>query len=277
MVDVGIVILNFKMRALVETCLTTLFNDIKSAGLSVSVIVTDNKSEDGLVEWIAENFPQVTTIITEGNIGFARGVNPGLRALEARYYFVLNPDTQFIEPETIRRLYDWMEEHPKVGVSAPRLLYGDGTLQYSCHQFPSLSVQLIRRSPLSRHSFFKKRIDSFLLKDIDRTQARPVDWVQGSAMFIRHEALQEVGLLDEGFWMYFEDTDWCRRFWQRGWLIYYVPQIALVHHHGRGSASVPGIIAPLFKNPLARAHLKSWARYFWKWRGSRSQNIQPIL
>lgn len=268
MVDVGVVILNFKMRKLVETCLTTLFADLENSGLTAAVVVTDNNSEDGLLEWIGEKFPQVQTIQIGGNFGFASGVNPGLRVLDAKYYFVLNPDTQFINPNTIRNLYDWMEEHPTVGVSGPRLLNGDGTLQYSCHQFPSLSIQLIRRSPLSHHQFFKRRIDSFLLKDIDRTKARPVDWIQGSAMFIRKEALNQVGLLDEGFWMYFEDTDWCRRFWQKGWLVYYLPQISLMHLHGRGSAKVPGMIAPIFKNRLAREHLKSWARYFWKWRGA---------
>ncbi len=266
MVDVGVVILNFKMRQLVEVCLKTLFEDVANAGLTVGVVVTDNKSDDGLVNWIRENYPMVQTIVNEGNVGFARGVNPGLRALTARYYFVLNPDTRFIEPNTIRRLFDWMEAHPKVGMSGPRLLNGDGTLQYSCHRFPSPTIQLVRRSPLARYRFFKRRIDLFLLKDIDRTHPRPVDWIQGSAMFIRKEALDAVGLLDEGFWMYLEDTDWCRRFWQQGWLVYYVPHIALLHFHGRGSATVPGVIAPLFKNALARAHLKSWARYFWKWR-----------
>ncbi len=268
MVDVGIVILNFKMRNLVEVCLKTLFEDVGASGLTVAVVVTDNKSEDGLVEWIHENYPQVQTVVTDGNVGFARGVNPGLRMLEARYYFVLNPDTQFIEPNTIRRLYDWMETHPRVGVSGPRLLNGDGSLQFSCHRFPTLTVQLIRRSPLSKYRFFKKRIDHFLLRDSDCTKDRPVDWIQGSAMFIRHEALRDVGYLDERFWMYFEDADWCRRFWNAGWMIYFLPHIALLHFHGRGSAKVPGMIKPLFKNKLAREHLKSWARYFWKWRAA---------
>lgn len=266
MVDVGIVILNFRMRKLVETCLQTLFSDIKNSELSVEVVVTDNASGDGLLEWIAENFPQVKTKQIGGNFGFARGVNPGVAMLDAKYYFILNPDTQFVEPNTIKRLYDWMEAHTRVGVASPRLLNGDGSLQYSAHQFPTLTVQLIRRSPLSRYTYFKRRVDKFLLKDIDRTVARPVDWVQGSAMFIRKEALDQVGLLDERFFMYFEDTDWCRRFWQAGWLIYYLPEISLVHHHGRGSAQVPGMLKPLFKNKLAREHLRSWALYFWKWR-----------
>lgn len=266
MVDVGIVILNYKMRALVQACLDTLFRDITSSELSVSVVVTDNKSDDGLFEWIHANHPSVQMIETEGNVGFSRGVNPGIRALDAHYYFILNPDTQFTEANTIRQLFDWMQAHPRVGVAAPRLLNGDGSLQYTAHRFPSLAIQLIRRSPLSSHRFFKERIDRFLLKDIDRTQARPVDWVQGSAMFIRKEALDAVGLLDERFWMYYEDTDWCRRFWRAQWPVYYVPQISLMHLHGRGSAKVPGMIAPLLKNKLARAHLKSWAQYFWKWR-----------
>lgn len=273
MVNVGIVILNYKMRALVEACLHTLFKDVEGSHLEVSVVVVDNKSDDGLIEWINKTYPQIKTVVTEGNIGFARGINQGMRLLEAEYYFVLNPDTQFISPNTIKSLYEWMQAHPRVGVIGPRLLNGDGTLQYSCHRFPTPSVQLIRRSPLSKYRYFKNKIDLFLLKDVDRTIARPVDWVQGSALFIRHDALMDVGYLDERFWMYFEDTDWCRRFWLAGWFVYYVPEITLLHHHGRGSAAVPGIIAPLFKNTLARAHLVSWMRYFWKWHCSSRLNF----
>jgi len=269
MVDVSIVILNFKMRSLVEACLATLFKDIENSGLTVSVVVTDNASGDGLFEWIAAHYPKVITIANDGNIGFARGVNPGLRAVAARYYFVLNPDTEFVQKNTIRQLYDWMEANKKVGVCAPKLLNADGSLQFSCHRFPSLTVQLIRRSPLSNYRFFARRIDKFLLKDIDRTVARPVDWIQGSAMFIRKEALDSAGLLDERFWMYFEDIDWCRRFWNAGWHIYYIPEISLLHVHGRGSAKVPGIIIPIIKNKLAREHLYSWFKYFWKWRAER--------
>ncbi|MDQ5931696.1 MAG: hypothetical protein QG607_397 [Patescibacteria group bacterium] len=269
MVNVAVVILNYKMRALVEECLATLFRDIEGSGLTVSIALTDNKSDDGLIEWVKEKYPQILTIVNDGNVGFARGVNPGLRMLDAEYYFVLNPDTQFVNPSTIRQLYDWMENNPKVGVSSPKLLNADGSLQYSCHRFPSLTVQLIRRSPLAKYRFFAQYVDKFLLKDIDRTLQRPVDWVQGSALFIRGTAMKQVGLLDERFWMYFEDTDWCRRFWKAGWLIYYLPQISLLHVHGRGSAKVPGMIMPIFKNKLAREHLKSWALYFWKWRHER--------
>lgn len=273
MIDVAIVILNHKMRALVENCLQTLFADITAAPFSVEVVVVDNASADGLLEWVAEKYPQVKTIQTGGNFGFARGVNMGLTALAAKYYFVLNPDTKFVEPKTIERLYDWMEAHPQIGMCSPRLINADGGEQFSCHRFPSLTVQLVRRTALSHWRFFKKRIDDFLLINVDRTKIRPVDWVQGSAQFVRAAAVAEVGLFDERFWMYYEDCDWCRRFWQAGWSIYFLPDITLMHLHGRGSAKVPGMIWPLFKNRLAREHLKSWALYFWKWRDAHPFKI----
>lgn len=159
-----------------------------------------------------------------------------------------------------------MESHPCIGMCAPQLLNGDGTVQYSVNRFPDVAVQLIRRSPLSRRPKFAKKIDNFLMKDMDRSIDQPVDWAQGSAQFVRAEAYDEVGGFDERFWMYFEDTDLCRRFWKAGWPVYFVPSISLVHYHGRGSAKLPGIIKPLLKNKLARQHLLSWANYFWKWR-----------
>ena len=273
MTDISIVILNYKMRARVEACLHSLFLDIENSQLSISVLVSDNNSDDGLLEWIKEKYPHVIAIQNGANIGFGAGVNAALKQCSARYYFVLNPDTQCIEPQTIQRLYEWMEAHERVGMCAPKLLNGDGSIQFSCNEFPTPSIQLLRRSPLSNIPWIRRKIDQFLMKKMDRTHARPVDWVQGSAMFVRGSALKTVGLFDEQFWMYLEDTDWCRRFWLAGWSIYYVPHISLIHFHGRGSAAVPGIFMPLFKNKLAREHLKSWALYFWKWRGTRARTI----
>lgn len=261
------------MRADVEACVASLLADISGADFITEIVIVDNGSDDGLLEWCAATHPQIKTVSTGGNFGFAHGVNAGLKIVNARYYFVLNPDTRFVEPNTLVRLLAWMEQNKTIGVAAPRLVYADGSHQPSAHRFPTLLVQLVRRSPLSRRTFFKKRINNFLLANEKLDTARPVDWAQGSALFIRAEALMEVGPLDERFWMYYEDCDWCRRFWQAGWPIYYLPEITVRHNHGRGSAKVPGIFKPLFVNRLARAHLKSWAQYFWKWRKARLKII----
>lgn len=271
--DVAVIILNYNMRPLVEACLRSLFFDIYETKLSVRVIITDNNSSDGLRESLPETFPDVTVINTGGNMGFARGVNTGIRAVNARYYFILNPDTEFIEPHTIERLHAWMENHTRVGVCSPRLMNSDGSLQYSCHPFPSLLIQPLRRTKAANYKWICKRIDSFLMRGIDHNQTRPVDWVMGSALFIRASALNETGFLDERFWMYYEDADWCRRFWRQGWPIYYIGDVALMHRHGRASARVAGTIKPLIVNRVAREHVKSWAKYFWKWRGERGLKI----
>lgn len=264
--QIAVVILNYKMRHFVEQCVRSVAGDAAACGLTVQLVVVDNDSRDEVLAWVAHEVPNAITVQTGGNFGFAHGVNAGLRACRASYYFVLNPDAHFTQSNTLHGLYAWMEAHPRVGVCGPRLINDDGSLQYSCMKFPSLTIQLLRRSSLSLWPFVARRIDSFLMRQWAHDTERPIDWLMGSALFIRDTALQAVGPLDEQFWMYYEDTDWSRRFWQKGWPVYYLPHITLMHHHGRGSAKVPGIIMPLLKNKLARAHLKSWALYFWKWK-----------
>lgn len=271
MIQIAVIILNYKMRHHVETCVRSIIADSNALDApTTQLIVVDNNSQDGVLEWVHEYAPEAVTVQTGGNFGFAHGVNAGLRASAARgaanYYFILNPDAYCTEPHTLKRLFDWMETHPRVGVCGPRLLNSDGSLQYSCMRFPTLTVQLLRRSSFAARGWVKRRISIFLMSNWEHNHERPVDWLMGSALFIRHDALTQVGNLDERFWMYYEDTDWSRRFWQHGWPVYYVPHVTLTHHHGRGSARVPGVLVPLIKNKLARAHLKSWMQYFWKWK-----------
>ena len=106
------------------------------------------------------------------------------------------------------------------------------------------------------------------MKDFHHNETRPVDWIMGSAMFVKDKAIEHVGVFDERFWMYYEDSDWCRRMWEAGWPVYYVSTITLEHVHGRGSAKVPGIAKALLTNQLARVHVSSWLKYMWKWRGN---------
>lgn len=266
--DIAVVIVNFKMRDLVRACLASLQKDIATSThpMSMQVVIVDNASHDGIEDLVRKEFPQYGCIVSPRNEGYGSAVNKGIRAIEARYYFVLNPDTVFIEPQTIERMVAYMEVHPKIGMIAPKLLNADLTLQYSCNRFPHFAEQLFRRTSLGKYQWVERRIMRLLMKDFDHEKTQPVDWAIGSAMFVRASALKDAGFMDERFFMYFEDTDWCRRFWDAHWPIYYVHDIKIMHYHGRGSAKVPGIKA-LFLNKLARVHFASWLKYMWKWRG----------
>lgn len=272
MVELAIVILNFRSREETITCVRSLLPALAVCPFSAQVVVVDNDSGDGILEWLQVNHPEILGMQSGGNIGMGRGMNLGMAAVGANYYLALNADTVIRDVQTIVNLHQWMEEHPAVGLCGPRLANDDGSLQYSCYRFPGFFIQPLRRFSWSTWPPIKKRIDRFLMKEWEHMTPRPVDWVMGSALLVRAAAMQTVGMFDETFWMYYEDTDWCRRFWQNGWLVYYVPTVTVQHHHGRVSAKVPGTIKPLFTNRVAREHVKSWLCYFWKWR----HDVLPI-
>jgi len=266
MVDVSVIIVNYKMRESVRGALTTLFCDIKDTALAVAVTVVDNDSGDGVGEMLERDFPQVIFLHNGGNIGFGAANNNGMRYTPARYYFFLNPDTRFVEPNTVHRLREFMESKPRAGICAPRLMNTDGSLQHSCCRFPRVMVPLYRRTALGQTGMAKKHLDKFLMSDWGHDKRRMVDWVMGSAMFIRASALNEVGLWDDRFFMYFEDTDLCRRFWLKHWPVYYLSDIVLEHEHHRESAKLP-ILEGVFRNKTTRYHIMSWLNYLWKYRG----------
>ncbi len=207
-------------------------------------------------------------MLLDDNKGFGGGQNVALKRVEARYYFLANPDLLFDQtPHAVAQLVAWMDKHPLVGMAGPQLINYDGSLQYSCYSFPSLFAQIARRLSLDkRYKRLKRRVSQLLMNDFDHSRTAPVDWIMGSAMMIRAQALRHVGGFDERFFMYFEDCDLCRRFWSHGWPVYYVPSVRITHGHRRQSASVPGIKA-LLLNPLTRVHVVSWIKYFYKWRG----------
>jgi GT2 family glycosyltransferase len=266
MVDVSVIIVNFKMKESIREALSTLFSDIGGAPFSVRVTVIDNDSSDGVGEMLERDFPQVLFLHNGTNLGFGAANNNAIKAVAARYYFLLNPDTRFVEPRTIARLYEFMEAKPAAGICAPKLMNFDGTLQQSCCRFPGVMVPLFRRTSLGQTGAARKQLDKFLMRDWEHDKRRMVDWVIGSAMFIRAGALEQVGGMDERFFMYFEDTDLCRRFWLNHFPIYYLSDVTLAHEHQRASAKLP-VIQGVFQSKTTRYHIASWLNYLWKYRG----------
>lgn len=261
MVDISIIILNYKSSALAESCLAS----IKAADwayLSKEIILIDNASDDGVGLMAAEKYPEVKFIQNDQNLGMGAGNNIGLRQAQGEYVVIMNPDTR-VEGDTFVCLHDFMTLHADVGVVGPKQLNVDGSVQQSIYRWHSLFTPALRRTPLGKMSSAQRHIDKFLMRDSCSDCSRDVDWLLGSFLFCRRSALENVGYFDERYFMYFEDTDLCRRFWQSGWRVTYCPRARIVHDHQRQSARLPWYLA--WRSRATRYHVASWLRYLWKW------------
>jgi GT2 family glycosyltransferase len=273
MKDINIVLLNYFMKDDILRAIDSLVLDIKNSIYDVQITVADNsENKDNIKEELVKKFPQVNYIDCGGNIGFGAGNNKGFKSCEARYYFALNRDT--IIPEnsnTITKIIEFMDSHPKIACIGPKLLNMDGSLQYSCYRFDlaSILIKPLKQINLDKkYKWIKKHADKLIMKDFDHEKTMPVDWVLGAALVIRKETVEDIGWFDERYFMYLEDCDWCHRMWEKNWPVYYVCDIIILHAHARESAKVPGLFKAVFKNKLARIHANSWIKYLWKWRGN---------
>lgn len=259
--DISIVILNYKNRGLTLHCI----NSIKEAdfnNLKYEIIVVDNNSDDSLGDILNWQYPEIKFIQNKKNIGMGAGNNVGIRVAQGEYVAVMNPDTIAFR-DTFNLLYDFMEANPKVGLVGPKQYYPDRSVQDSCFRWYSLLTPLYRRTPLGNLNFAKKDLDRFLMRDYNKKYEREVDWLLGSFLFFRTKALAKTGLFDKRFFLYFEDTDLCRRFWQSGWEVYYYPKAKIIHNYLRQSAHEPWY--KFFINQSSRIHLISWFKYLLKW------------
>ncbi|MBP9827715.1 glycosyltransferase family 2 protein [Patescibacteria group bacterium] len=273
MAAVTVVYVNYNMRQDILASLTTLFKDIPLASHEVTVVVVDNsENRDGVREAVAELFPSVRYLDAGGNVGFGAGNNAAFRAYPANYYLAINPDTLIPDgANVINNLVRYMEEHPEAGVIGPRLLNPDGSTQQSSFRFNLQSMLIKPIRHLKAHAripALKRAADALLMKDFDRTYTRPVDWILGAALFIRHEAVAQLGFFDERYFLYIEDCDLCHSVWHSGREVHYVHDIVIHHKHERGSSKVSGALRGLLKNKLARLHIRSWLQYLWKWLGN---------
>ena len=248
--------------------LRTLALDLNNAPFSAHITVVDNGSGDRVGDMLESEFSTVFFMQTGVNCGYAKAVNIGIRAKAAEYYFVLNPDVRIIQPQTLERLWRFMQENPKVGMCSPKQFNLDGSLQHTCHRLGSALTPFYRRTRLGVTNAGRQDLGQFMMHDWNHANNRLVEWVQGSAMFVRAEAVKTVGLMDERFFFYFEDTDWCRRFWGAGWPIYYVAAVAIQHEHRRTSASM-SVWRGLVLNNTTRWHVMSWLKYLIKYRGQQ--------
>lgn len=201
------------------------------------IIVVDNASADGSAALVREQFPQVQLIANTENRGFAAGCNQGLQKAKGDLLCLLNPDT-LLFPGALDALASFLEAHREVGVVGPTLLHSDGTYQHAAFRFPTLPMALIDFFPLN-HRLLNSRLNGrYPLTLYERPFA--MDHPLGACMMVRRETCTDMGLLDEQFFMYCEEIDWCRRIKQAGWAIMHVPGARVVHHCGRSTSQAAG-------------------------------------
>ena len=255
MLDLSIVILNYRTPDLLVDCLTALEQHPYTLGSS-EIWVVDNASGDDTVARVREHAPHVQMMVNDRNLGFAAGNNRGMARADGRYIMLLNPDTR-VHAGALDELVQFMDATPGAGAAGAQLIDPDGEIQTSCRTFPNLLAVTIRGTPLYRWFDNHPSLRRYLMSDWDHESSRQVDWVLGACLIIRRQAWEAVGPLDEGFFMYYEDIDWCYRAQAKGWAIFYVPSARITHQHRRESAR------GLF-NRLTLMHVKSIIRLFRK-------------
>ena len=235
--DLSVVVVTYQSRDHILGCLDSLAasvraNEGSAAPLAWECVVLDNDSRDGTPEHVERGAPWARLVRTGANLGYAKAVNRGIAATRGAMVLVMNPDCVW-HPGAIHTLADWLGSHPRCGIAAPRILNPDGTVEWSVRAYPdgfaflfnrySLLTRLWPGNPWSRR---------YLLLDWDHASARSVDWVSGAAMLVRRTAIDAVGGMDEEFFMFNEDVDWCRRMNDAGWTVDYVPAASVMHHIG---------------------------------------------
>lgn len=233
--DCSICIVTYQAGDFLRLCLHSLKENTQ---LNYEVIVVDNGSCDGTQEMLQSEFPEVQRVINPRNEGFTRPMNQALRLASGRYLLMLNPDT-LILPQAIDRLVAFMEQTPEAGICGPKVLNPDHTLQKPCRRGEARPWAVISYFTGLAQLFPKSRFfNGYLLTYLDENQTHTVDGVAGSCMLIRRQVMEQIGLLDEQFFAYQEDADYCFRARKAGWKIYYLPEAQIIHYGGMGGSRV---------------------------------------
>ena len=231
----SIIIVNWNVRDLLERCLESIQRS--AAGMAHEIIVVDNASQDGSAEMVRERFPRAILLENPSNLGFSKGNNQALAWSTAPYLLLLNPDAE-IQGDGLPLMTRHMETHPEVGVLGPQLLNPDGTVQSSRRRFPTLATAFLESTALQEWFPRNSVLSRYYMLDLPDQEEAEADWVVGACMMVRREAYQEAGPLDEGFFMYSEEMDWCYRIKGLGWKVVYFPCAKVIQHEGKSSGQV---------------------------------------
>jgi len=270
MIDLGIIIVNYNVRDMLRSCLTSVFDS--RGEFTFQVCVVDNGSDDGSADMVEAAYPQVQLIRAE-NQGYAAGNNRGLRAFgfdgaggmaegieRPRFVLLLNPDTE-LPPSALADMLAFMKEHPAAGIAGPRLVREDGSLDWACRRsFPTPEVAFYRLSGLSRLFPHSRRFGRYNVTYLSPDVTAEIDAVVGAFMLIRAEVLDQVGLLDERYFMYAEDLDLAYRAKSEGWQVWYNAGVTVLHYKGQSSRQRSAFANAKFYETMRLFHAKHFER-----------------
>lgn len=264
----SIIVNHYRTPEILKICLRSIKENLQDADFSWEIIVTDSATIEKTEEMMEEEFSEIIFIPAKENIGFGKSINIAIKKAKGEYFFIVNADIIINEEKAIKKLLDYIEDDKSVGMVGPKLLNVNNTIQQSCFRFYTPLTVICRRTFLGKTFLGKKVLNKFLMEDIFKgdkvTEPIPVDWLMGSAMMVRKSDLEKVGVFDESFFMYFEDVDWARRFWENGLKVIYFPNTKMYHYHFQSSKKKS--LLGSFLNKYARIHIKSALKYFVKYK-----------
>ena len=233
---------------------------------NIEILVVDNSSEDESIGIFRNRFGDMKNVkIIEApyNLGYGKGNNYALEHAKGEFILIINPDNE-LEPNGLETMVKIMKKYDDIGILAPKLVYPDGTIRESYRKFPSVLDILIKRTFLRR--FFKKRLESYLQSSKKLEGVHGTDWLAGACLLIPRSLMSEMKGFDPRFFLFFEDTDLCKRCWKLGRKVMYCPSVKAMDCQERLSG---GGFLPIIFTRTGRMHIVSAIRYFWKWRGVR--------
>ncbi|WP_135556429.1 glycosyltransferase family 2 protein [Paenibacillus cymbidii] len=254
--DLSILILSFNTRDLTLQALRSVDRSVTS--YTYEVIVVDNDSKDDSVACIRSEFPQVHLICNRDNIGFAKANNQAMKVARGRYFLLLNSDTE-VAPDSLDIMLRFMDERPRVGASGCKVVLPDGSLDKACRRgFPTPSASFYYAFGIAKLFPDKPHFNQYQLGYLSPDEEYAVDCLVGAFMLVRRETVEQVGMLDEAFFMYGEDVDWCYRIKSAGWEVYYYPRTTIIHHKRASSRSKPIKITYEFHRAMVLFHRKHY-------------------
>jgi GT2 family glycosyltransferase len=229
MIKLAVITINHQHGVLLQKTLDSFKAILEN--FPVEMYLINNASDSNITAWVNRHHPKIHLIENDSPKGFAENINAIIQKhFNYDYYLLLNPDV-ICQPGLVSTLVNSLNEDPKIGIAGPQLLNMDGTIQPSRRRFAPFLALVIRALHIDKLFPRLSIIDKYLMNDVTFEGTTPVDWVTGAVMLIRRAALEEVGLMDERFYLYFEDEDLCCRMWQKGWKVLYVPEAQAYHEH----------------------------------------------